>query len=704
MMITGMTATFGCLEKETLTLQPGLNILCRPNEWGKSTWCAFLLAMFYGLDTRAKSTRNALAEKERYSPWSGSPMAGRMDLIWNGRRITLERTTSGRIPMGVHRAYETDSGLAVPELADGRWGETILGVERSVFARAGFIRFADLPVTQDEALRRRLNQLVTTGDESADADRLSGALRDLKNRCRYNQSGLIPKVQSQKEELTRKLRDWESLEQTRQQLSGQQLALEERVNDLQNHAQALRFCAATEDAARIARVRADCDRGQALAEELTRQCAALPSAEQTRRTLAGLRQLSREWDTLQAEAAALPPLPEPPEAPDCFEGLPPEAACRQVQDDTEQWKRAAAPWWLLPLIPGIGMLAAGVVLWRSSGPVIGPILAGCGALLAIFACRLLRKGKKLRDALAARYRSAAPTAWQEAAQTYAEAVRRWEAEDARSRSARESLRQRLAVLRQERDALCDGRTPDAWQHTAELWNQLDETRRDNLTLQNHLQTMLAMAERADPPEKPDTLEYTREETENLLSETQSQLQQTRSLLSQCIGKQAVLGSAESLSDQLAQTDERLRQLNRFRGAVELAQQALAEATAALQRRFAPEITRCARENLSAMTGGRYQTLTLDSDFTLGTGTVQEGVTRSALWRSDGTADQLYLALRLAVAEALTPKAPIVLDDALVRFDDDRLAAAVRLLRTLAEDRQILLFSCGGREERLTAVV
>ena len=111
-----MTATFGKLEHDTLTLEPGLNVLEAPNEWGKTTWCAFLLAMLYGLDTRAKSTKTALADKLRYTPWSGSPMAGRIDLSWQGRDITIERSTTGRTPLGVFRAYETKTGLAIPEL------------------------------------------------------------------------------------------------------------------------------------------------------------------------------------------------------------------------------------------------------------------------------------------------------------------------------------------------------------------------------------------------------------------------------------------------------------------------------------------------------------------------------------------------------------------------------------------------------------
>ena len=178
MRIYKMTATFGKLEHATLELKPGLNVITAPNEWGKSTWCAFLLAMLYGLDTRAKTTKNILADKERYAPWSGSPMAGRIDLHWNGRDITIERRTKGRKPLGEFQAYETESGLPVTELTAANCGSVLLGVEQSVFRRAGFIRHADLPVTQDEALRRRLNDLVTTGDESGQADRLAGKLRE----------------------------------------------------------------------------------------------------------------------------------------------------------------------------------------------------------------------------------------------------------------------------------------------------------------------------------------------------------------------------------------------------------------------------------------------------------------------------------------------------------------------------------------------
>ena len=50
-----------------------------------------------------------------------------------------------------------------------------------------------------------------------------------------------------------------------------------------------------------------------------------------------------------------------------------------------------------------------------------------------------------------------------------------------------------------------------------------------------------------------------------------------------------------------------------------------------------------------------------------------------------------------MAEELTPNAPLVLDDALVRFDDTRLAAAMEILKETANDKQVILFTCQGRE-------
>ena len=130
----------------------------------------------------------------------------------------------------------------------------------------------------------------------------------------------------------------------------------------------------------------------------------------------------------------------------------------------------------------------------------------------------------------------------------------------------------------------------------------------------------------------------------------------------------------------------------------MAQDALYQATTVLQRRFAPRISKQAQELFSRLTAGRYQRITLRDDLSISASAECEDVLRSAQWRSDGTVDQLYLSLRLAVAGEVTPEAPLVLDDALIRFDDTRLQAALNVLQEESVTKQVILFSCQSREK------
>ena len=130
---------------------------------------------------------------------------------------------------------------------------------------------------------------------------------------------------------------------------------------------------------------------------------------------------------------------------------------------------------------------------------------------------------------------------------------------------------------------------------------------------------------------------------------------------------------------------------------------LSEASAALQRKFAPRISRQAQTLFGQMTDDRYDRLLLDRDLKLHTAAAGEDQLRPELWRSEGTMDQLYLSLRLAVAEELTPEAPLVLDDAFVRFDDTRLSRTLDILKNLSLTRQVILFSCQKREKDLLQI-
>ena len=94
-----MSAVFGRLQDETLDLGNGLNILQAPNETGKSTWCAFLLSMLYGINSRERERAGYIPDKIRYAPWSGAAMSGRLECRVEGRELTITAPPDGRPPL-----------------------------------------------------------------------------------------------------------------------------------------------------------------------------------------------------------------------------------------------------------------------------------------------------------------------------------------------------------------------------------------------------------------------------------------------------------------------------------------------------------------------------------------------------------------------------------------------------------------------------
>ena len=704
MRIYCMTATFGKLEHETLTLEPGLNILHAPNEWGKSTWCAFLLAMLYGLDTRAKSTKTALADKERFAPWSGSPMAGRMDLCWKGRDITIERTTKGRIPMGKFRAYETATGLEIPELTAANCGQQLLGVEQSVFRRSGFIRFQDLPVTADEDLRRRLNALVTTGDESGDGERLAQQLRELRNRCRYNRTGLIPQAEAEAEALENKLAELQTLEDHCRSLKGRIREGKDWQSRLQNHQTALAWVEAEADADRVAQTREACRQAALRLEKLESALANLPSREAVEQKLRSIEELREDWNRAQLEERLQQPEPAPPELPAPFAGMTLSRAEDMVGEDLRRYEllQRTKPWLVFLLMAGafLTLSAIAAVTWE---PLPALILAVLGMGFIVPGLVIRKRWKAEAAALARKYGSAEAEHWTALLERCREDRKNYELSLVSHRAARGDLDQRLAMLETRRQSLCGGQTPEAavavWQQALKQWDRYRDERRAALQWEQQLQTLSAMAKTAKAPDFPDTLTCSREETARLLADARQDQQRLQNRLGQYQGRMEALGDREYLQRELDRVNLRLNKLRETYDALTIALETLNDAKLELQRRFAPRITRRAQELMARMTHGRYQRLTLGEDFSLQAGAEQEDVLQSILWRSDGTVDQLYLALRLAVAEELTPEAPLILDDALVRFDDARLKAALEILKAEGETKQVLLFTCQSREQQ-----
>jgi len=168
------------------------------------------------------------------------------------------------------------------------------------------------------------------------------------------------------------------------------------------------------------------------------------------------------------------------------------------------------------------------------------------------------------------------------------------------------------------------------------------------------------------------------------------------------GEIAAMGDPMVMGTRLESLESRRDELLEQYEALEMAISTLREANDEMQQRFAPELGRRAGEIMARLTGGKYAALSFSRELDASAKREGDTVAHEKAFLSEGTADQLYLALRLAICELALPESsscPIILDDALVNFDDERMAYALEFLEEMAEKRQIILFSCHDREEK-----
>lgn len=717
MKLLRMTATFGRLEQETLSLTDGLNVLQMPNEAGKSTWAEFLLAMLYGVDTSERVKTGVLPVKTKYQPWSGKPMEGVIELTHAGRRITITRTSTARAPLGVFSAVYTDSGLPVEGMTGANCGEMLLGVPKSVYQRSAFVRQAGLGLTADADLEARLSALVTTGDEAISFAAADKRLLAWQNRVRHNKTGLIPDAERELATvdgaLTALAREHEK-----------NLALRAQLQTLQTQQAA---CEADLRALRAADVQ------QKKAQLYDAKRAAMQAANRENAASAVCARLPRE-DALLAlsqEASALLSMPEVepaasaparPACPQAFSGVDEERLLDKAQRDMREFDRLtakkhrpAAPLWVLAAL----LLGLGAASWFIRHE---PLLPAVFALAAL-ACAATAIGNAAHDrkreaelseaqALLALYENHSRDEFYAYAVQYRDALRAWQAaceaaaaqnaaRDAESRQRAERTAALLGSVRMfaEAGTLLEAQSAigsaleayRAW-HTAQQAAQQAKTRYDALAQ--------ALGDIPDlPVPARDVSGLTNEQAEAALARTQALAAAVQSQLDQSRGRLEQFGSEVELSAKKQALTQKLDLLNERREALTLARQTLEQANAALAERFSPRLVREASDIFSELTGGRYARVQISRQMDMEAGQPDAAMRRS-LFLSGGTADELYLSVRLAVCRLLLPEdAPIVLDDALAMFDDDRLCLALCLLQREAANRQILLFTCQSRERR-----
>lgn len=165
-----------------------------------------------------------------------------------------------------------------------------------------------------------------------------------------------------------------------------------------------------------------------------------------------------------------------------------------------------------------------------------------------------------------------------------------------------------------------------------------------------------------------------------------------------------IASLEGNEEQLLRHKERYKELGQKQkedaaqlDAIKLALSSIQELSADIHDSFGNQINTAVSEIIGEVTSQKYSDLKIDEKLEVKVSWNGDYVLLERL--SAGTIDQVYFALRLAVADLLLGRdeIPLLLDDSFALYDEDRVRAA---LTNLAGRSQILLFTCHKREEKL----
>ena len=666
MQLLHANATYGKLDQARLDLQPGLNVICAPNEGGKSTWCRFLLAMFYGLNTRQ---RGDLADKNRFQPWSGSLMQGKLELSVGDKELTLSRRTQRPdAPLGVFSCTYSGTDTPVPGLDAARCGETLLGVPQSVYQRCAFIPSGSLAIDADADLERRISALISTGDEKISFSQVESRLKKQLRQRKYNRSGSIPLLEAE-------IADLRAAQQEAQTLTGQLENLQQQLSQ------------AREDQARRRQTRLQA--AQEALREKERCLQALPDSSDLQRINQQLGAVRSLGDQVQQAQEAVSRQESAIEAQLRELNRNPLHPMTKAQLEAQLQIQPPAPPQVAQLLISLalGLCGGGFLWYEIDRPQVLWLCLAC-AVTALAAGNFLRLLiRRIRLQQSRRRELSRQEELRKLAESYLPALEELEAQRALLRQKQQILSDGDRRLRTQLSDLLSqvSRWDDSVQSAGDIRRFVRETaqNRDRLAQELHqAQTQLLQAQMSDA------------------DDTVTHLQQQ---IAQVQGRLDAGRDAQALGDQISRLEEELARQQAEYDALRLSLDALQAANTTLQNRFSPELGRRAAEIFADMTGSTWSHILLDREFHLSAESGSDPTRRSVQLLSAGTADQLYLAVRLAICEMILPpeqNPPLILDDALLAFDDARLSTTLDYLTRLCAQRQILLFTCQGREAAL----
>lgn len=659
---------------------PGMTVFAGPNEAGKSSLHAAFYAALCGIRRGlGAARRDDVAFEERHRPWASQEWKVSATITLDGRRIELRHDLSRKEGHAVDLDLGRDYSSEV--VHDGAVdGSRFIGLNRETFARTAFIRQAQIRDFEEntEALKEELQQAVATGSHGETAVGAITAIDEFLNENVGSDRAYTKPRSATRVELARRQ---EELRQARAQHDDYVRECTRRDERLAHDKKAQRKL-----------LLADVAYARFQAGALSRR---IEQAQTIANALEGAR--LGEGDTVpspEIQSAYRKLVQISSAAREHAEAVPSRSTPPAVAYETP---RNALWAYIFAAIIGLAISVSGFATGHWFLMTAGLVILTVGALGASYVRR--RTGRKAP--MQGMDHAAIGDSWEERRQELGREIRGLEsglqslfrargyeqADDLATLHARYvadcTARAAEVAKREQLRAVLDGKSAEA------LEQDLSDRRRELETLE----TRLTANERAmlehEPIPDVTALRSLREVAQKASTAATSASGDVEAM------KRNLVDVAE-VEEAVSRASDELGRLDRLAATLETAKMFLERAEDTVNRQIAPRINATLEKWLPRITANRYITARVDpDDLSIRVGS-DGGELRFARLLSHGTAEQIYLLLRIAMLDHLAAASgetcPILLDDVTAHCDDERTIAIMNLLHEISSERQVIVFT------------
>lgn len=172
---------FGTLSDFDYDFSSNFTVICKENGFGKSTFAAFIKAMFYGMPR--SGARNIVEnERKRYDPWQGGNYGGFIEFEYQGVRYRVTRYFGKTASKDTFEIVDMTNRRVQTPFSE-ELGAELFQLDADSFARSTYVpqlSSRDMEVTT--SIRTKLSNLVDDTNDMNNFDTAMDALR--KNRSK----------------------------------------------------------------------------------------------------------------------------------------------------------------------------------------------------------------------------------------------------------------------------------------------------------------------------------------------------------------------------------------------------------------------------------------------------------------------------------------------------------------------------------------